>query len=302
MKGKLKLLISKEVKKPGYKLFGDHREKIRDGLGELKVIYTDLDGTLYNDRGCIIKDREGKYYFKAVRLLEDIEKKGLKIVIVSGRDKYQLKYHSQVIGISDYIAELGAEAVYNDGKDVHITFDNGRHIHDLTYGSRELEKIIDLMNKNFPGKIESRMEWSRYRSFNAVFFGEIDLDYGNEILKKAGYDGLEFVDNGISRLVKLDLDVEKLHIYNLMPEGVNKASGVRFDRESRGLEIENCIALGDSPEDLKMAGEVKYFFLMKNALEQREAIEKELASHDNVYLTGEIMNKGWYEVMSFLLG
>jgi len=155
--------------------------------------------------------------------------------------------------------------------------------------------------EGFPGRIESRMEWSRYRSHNALFLGEIDLGRANELLKEAGYKDLVFVDNGFSKLMELDLDVKRFHIYNLMPLGVTKANGVALDKKIRGFKRNDCVALGDSLEDLKMAPEVKYFFLMKNALEHKEELEGELLKYDNVFITEGIMNRGWNEVIRSLL-
>ena len=86
-----------------------------------------------------------------------------------------------------------------------------------------------------------------------------------------------------------------------MPAGVTKANGIILDKKIRGFENDNCIALGDSLEDLKMAPEVKYFFLMRNALEHKEELKDELAKYDNVYITEEKMNRGWTEVIGNLL-
>ena len=61
------------------------------------------------------------------------------------------------------------------------------------------------MMEEFPGRIESRMEWSRYRSYNALFLGDVDLEKANNILWDAGYKGLVFVDNGISKLMETKL-------------------------------------------------------------------------------------------------
>ncbi|GAG99459.1 unnamed protein product, partial [marine sediment metagenome] len=107
----------------------------------------------------------------------------------------------------------------------------------------------------------------------------------NKLLKKEGYGELVLVDNGLSSLVKSDLDIKKLHIYNLTPSGVDKSKGIKLDKEIRNFNTGNCIALGDSLEDLKMAGEVKYFFLMRNALEHKEMILGGLNKYDNVYVT-----------------
>lgn len=284
-----------------YRLFRDSKKEIKENLKDLKVIYTDLDGTLFNDRGCIIKDEKGGYYFKAVKLLSEIVRKNWDVVLVSGRNKFQLRYNAQIIGLKNYIAELGSELVYNLGKEVYATFDRQKIKYDLTYEGKDLIKIIELFKKNFPDKIESKMEWSRYRSHTVLFFGEINLNLANKLLKKEGYGELVLVDNGLSSLVELGLDIERLHIYNLMPEGVNKAKGIKLDKKIRNFDINNCIALGDSLEDLKMAGEVKYFFLMGNALEHKEMILDELDKYNNVYVTDGVMNKGWAEVIEYLV-
>lgn len=191
-----------------YRLFRDSKKEIKENLKDLKVIYTDLDGTLFNDRGCIIKDEKGGYYFKAVKLLSEIARKNWDVVLVSGRNKFQLRYNAQIIGLKNYIAELGSELVYNLGKEVYATFDRQKIKYDLTYEGKDLIKIIELFKKNFPDKIESKMEWSRYRSHTVLFFGEINLNFANKLLKKEGYGELVLVDNGLSSLVELGLDIE----------------------------------------------------------------------------------------------
>jgi HAD superfamily hydrolase (TIGR01484 family) len=289
------------VEEVKYRFFKDNKKKIKENLKDLKVIYSDLDGTLLNDRGCIIKDHKSDYYFEAVRLLVLAAEKNWDIVLVSGRNKFQLRYNAQMIGLKNYIAELGAELVYDLGEEVHVTFDSRKENYDLTYGGKDLIRIIELFKKNFPDKIESNTDWSRYRSYNALFFGEINIEKANKLLKDEGYKGLVIVDNGFSSLINLELGIEKLHIYNLMPSGVNKASGIKLDKRIRNFDTKNCIALGDSLEDLKMADEVKYFFLMKNALAHKEVMLNEIRKHNNVFVTNDVMNRGWAEVIGYLV-
>jgi len=284
-----------------YKLFKDYKSKIKDDLKDLKVIYTDLDGTLFNDRGCLIKDDGGNYYFDAVRLLPAVAKKNWDMVLASGRNKSILKYNAQIIGLKNYISELGAEVIYNLGEKAYTTFNRQEMKYDLTYGGKDLIEIINLFKSSFPGRIESRMDWSRYRTYNALFFGEIDLNRANKLLEEEGYEKLVMVDNGLSALEDLDLDIKRLHIYNLKLRGVNKARGVRFDKKIRNFSTDSCIALGDSREDLKMADEVKYFFLMRNALEHKEIILDEFKRHNNIYISDGDMNKGWAEVIGYLV-
>ncbi|MBM3713649.1 MAG: HAD-IIB family hydrolase [Actinobacteria bacterium] len=283
-----------------YRLFSEYKTRLKEELKDLKVIYTDLDGTLVNDQGCVIKDVNGKFYFEGIKLFEKITRNNWDIVLVSGRSKVQLRYNAMLIGVKNYIPELGCEMVYNLGEKVFIAFDNSKYKYEITNGGKDLVRIIKLFKKYFPGKIDSNLDWSIGRTYNALFFGEIDVKHANEILGQNGYEGLVLVDNGFSKLVNLNLNVRHLRIYNLVPKGVDKSSAIKLDKKIRGLENKNCIALGDSIEDLKMAKEVYAFFLMRDAVEKNKEILELIKNHENVYITTKSMNRGWVEVIKYL--
>jgi HAD superfamily hydrolase (TIGR01484 family) len=293
-----KLAMSKKIK--GYKLFSNNKKAIKEELSDLKVIYTDMDGTLLNDKGCLVKDCDDRHYVEVIKLLETISKKNWDLVLVSGRNRVLLRYNAQLLGVKNYIAELGSELAYNLGEKVYITFDKKKYPYEVTNCGKDLINIIKILKENFPGKIDSKLEWSKDRAYNALLFGEIDVDKANQILHDAGYKGLVVVDNGFSNLVKLDLNVKTLHIYNMGPEGVDKSTAIRLDKKIRNFRTDNCIALGDSTEDLKMASEVKFFFLMNDAIEKDREILKSLLEYENVYVTRSRMNRGWVEVMKYL--
>ena len=297
-----KSMDNKKTKNTKYKLFDDYKDKIKRDLRNLKVIYTDLDGTLFNDQGCIIKDCEGNFYFEVVKLFEKITQKNWDIVLVSGRNKLQLRYNSMLVGVKNYITELGSELVHNLGEKVYVTFDNEKYNYEITKCGKDLVNIIRILKEAFPNKIDSNLDWSIDRTFNALFFGDVDLEKANRILKNEGYEGLVLVDNGFSKLVKLNLNVEHLRIYSLMPRGVDKSSAVKLDKKLRNFKDKNCIALGDSIEDLKMASAVKYFFLMRDAIERDGDILNSLCNFDNIFVTKHRMNRGWAEVMKYLVG
>ncbi|MCG9479958.1 MAG: Cof-type HAD-IIB family hydrolase [Actinomycetia bacterium] len=283
------------------KFFKQHQQQIKRRLTGLKVIYTDLDGTLLNDKGSLLKDSNGRFYLGAVEGIHKLQQRGIDLVLVSGRNKTQLRYNAQMMGLKNYIAELGSELVYELGKEVRVTFDDSHIDYDITYGGKDLKKIIRLLKKNFPHKIEGKMEWSRYRSYNALFFGEIDLARANQLLRENGYGNLALVENGKSGLVDLDLEVKDLYIYNLMPRGVSKAKAIALDKKVRKIETGQCIALGDSPADIDMASEVEYFFLMGDSLKKDGDFIHKLAKYDNILVTNGEMNRGWTEVISYLL-
>lgn len=111
------------------KFFKDYKKEIKSAINDVKVIYTDLDGTLLNNKGCLIKDDEDNYFFDAVKQLKNLADKSIDVVLVSGRNKMQLKYNAQMMNLKNYIAELGSEVVYDLGKEVHATYDKtGRNM------------------------------------------------------------------------------------------------------------------------------------------------------------------------------
>ena len=284
-----------------FKLFKDYKDKLKEQLsGNLKVIYTDLDGTLLNDRGCLIKDSQNSFFYENVKLLSKVEKNGWDIVLVSGRSRLQLRYNAMLIGLKNYISELGCEMVYDLGKKVYATFNTENFNYEITKGGKDLVKIIRIFKDAFPGKIESHIEWSMGRNYNALFVGEIDLDFANILLKENGYEGAVLADNGFSKMFDTSLDVKHVKIYNLVPKDVDKSSGIRIDKKIRKTSSINCIALGDSVEDLKMAKEVSAFFLMRDSLDNNPQIKDLLINYDNIYITEEKMNRGWFEVIKYL--
>jgi HAD superfamily hydrolase (TIGR01484 family) len=282
------------------KFFRDYREEIKKDMGQVRVIYSDLDGTLLNDKGCLIKDRENNFFIGALEQIEKLFQKDIDIVLISGRNKVQLRFNAKILGVKNYIAELGCELVYDQGKKVHFTFDNERFKYDFRYQGRDLQKVIDILKNAFPNKIEGKPEWAIYRSTNALFLGDVDIKSANRLLRDNGYGEAELVNNGPTLLENVSLDLKKIYIYNLMPKGVGKINGVRLDKKIRNFKRENCIALGDSMEDLKLASEVKYFFMMENTIEEEKDIIGALKNYDNVFVSDNAMNRGWAEVISYL--
>ena len=52
--------------------------------------------------------------------------------------------------------------------------------------------------------------------------------------------------------------------------------------QARGYAREECIAVGDSREDMEAAGVVGTFWLVRNAVERDPALSEDIARHDNV--------------------
>jgi phosphoserine phosphatase len=65
----------------------------------------------------------------------------------------------------------------------------------------------------------------------------------------------------------------------------------------RGYAPEDCIAVGDSREDLEAAGVVSTFWLVGNALERDPTLREAIAGRDNVRVAEGHHGAGVYEAV-----
>ena len=87
------------------------------------------------------------------------------------------------------------------------------------------------------------------------------------------------------------------HAYHLVPGGASKAKGVAFHLRARGYAPEDCIAVGDSVEDLETAAAVGRFFCVANGPQRDGALRAALARFPNATVTEGAMGDGFYEAV-----
>ena len=119
------------------------------------------------------------------------------------------------------------------------------------------------------------------------------------MLADAGLDGVRLVDNGaLHRRGSPTLPgITGLHAYHLIPAGASKARAVARHMQARGYAREECIAIGDSREDMEAAGVVGTFWLVANALARDPALREDIAGRDNVRIAEESHGAGVYEAV-----
>jgi phosphoglycolate phosphatase len=78
---------------------------------------------------------------------------------------------------------------------------------------------------------------------------------------------------------------------------VSKAAAVAAHARARAYAAEECLAVGDSREDLAVAAAVGSFWLVANATEQDPAIERALSAHPNARRCEESHGAGVYEAV-----
>jgi hydroxymethylpyrimidine pyrophosphatase-like HAD family hydrolase len=162
--------------------------------------------------------------------------------------------------------------------------------------------VPDELFEHFGGRLEWHSPWHRQRELSLLFKGKIDVDEANRLLADGGHSGLKMIDNG-AIFAQMEGIEGPAHAYHLMPEAASKANAVVFHMRARGYPPEECIAIGDSVEDLAVADVVGRFFVPANGPERDPALREAIAGRQNVTVTEGRMGDGVYEaIVSTLAG
>src|SRR4030066_1526875 len=74
------------------------------GLGEIRVVYTDLDGTMLGPDGSFFHNLRREHTLRPARALLEAQGRGVDVVPVSGRRGRQLREDVRIWGVGNYIA------------------------------------------------------------------------------------------------------------------------------------------------------------------------------------------------------
>ena len=248
----------------------------------IRCVYTDLDGTLLGRGASLFRTAEGEFTLLAARALEACHRAGAEVVIKSGRRRAQVMEDARLLGQSSYIFEVGAAMVI-DGETTFLTGDlqphNGESVHDQIAATGAPELLL----ARYEGRLEYHAPFHLGREVSHVFRGAVDAREANELLAAEGHSELRLVDNG---------EIEPgTHTFHLIPAGVSKAAAVSAHMRARGYAPEECVAVGDSREDLEVARVVGRLFLVANA------VAGDTSAFPNVERTEAAMSEGFYEAV-----
>ena len=267
----------------------------------LRCVYTDLDGTLLGRDGSLFRNSEGEFSMLQARALEACHRAEVEVVIKSGRREGSVMEDAKLIGSRSYICEVGALVVI-DGERTVFSGDA-----EVEPGKTLAETMVDRgipdeLFEHFAGRLEWHSPWHRQRELSLLFRGKVDTEEANRLLAERGHTGLRLIDNGAIFAPMEGID-GPAHAYHLLPEGVSKANAVAFHMRARGYAPDECIAIGDSVEDLTVAEVVGRFFVPANGPERDPALAEAIGGRPNVTVTEGRMGDGVYEaIVSTLAG
>jgi hypothetical protein len=155
-----------------------------------------------------------------------------------------------------------------------------------------------LLLGHYRGRLEPHAPWHLNREVSHLFRGIVDVHEANGLLRQEGFTNLRLVDNGAipARETRLELGGQP-HAYHLVPTQASKANAVALHMRARGYARDECLAVGDSREDLDVASCVGRFFLVANALAEDPDLRSAIAGYGNVEVTEAAHGEGFYEAV-----
>lgn len=271
-------------------------------LSQVRVLYTDLDGTLVAKGGSVLADASASPSTVVAEAIVALNRAGLAVVPISGRGRVQLRELSQLLGWDGYIAEAGGIIVHGTGLDFEARIDcgdwaEGTIAEDVTpFEAINAVRAAETLIEALPGRIEDYAPWQMDREVSLLLRGCIDVAEGQKVLDALPL-ALDLVDNGMLRSYgTLTCRDVPPHAYHVVPRGVSKARAIALDLEWRGLTRANAAAIGDSATDLEMADAVGVMTLVENAFASAGVLAGlDRVSRDNVWRVEGERGEGWAE-------
>jgi len=268
-------------------------------LRDVEVLYTDLDGTLLGKGGSVFTDVDGTPSLVVAEAIAELNAAGFTIVPCSGRNRLQLSEITRLLGWRGFLAELGcvivpdrgAEPLYFIGDWTGEEFEPG----ETPYEAIERVGAVEALREAFPGRIEYHDPHHLDREVTHVLRGNVDAAAAQRVMDALPIP-VAIADNGIIHPPATTLvGVGEVHAYHLMPKGVRKPRGIRFDLDRRMLQPAQAMSAGDSTSDVAMAEATAMVVLVANALDD-PAVLRAAAAHENVYATAGRGGAGWAEL------
>jgi len=264
----------------------------------MRCMYVDMDGTLLGPNASLLTGADGGFSLLGVRALEACARAGAEVVIYSGRRQASVFEGARLIGSSAFVFELGCGLMLDDElewlTDGLVPSTESGSI----YAQIEASGAPALLLNQFAGRIEYHTPWSMGRDVSHLFRGDVELDRVAASLSDAGFGWLRLVDNGVIHAVSEQMaGLPVVHAYHLIPTGASKARAVARHMQARGYAREECIAVGDSREDMDAASVLGTFWLVANALERDLTLGPEVTGRPGVRVCSEGYGAGVYEAV-----
>ena len=244
----------------------------------------------------LFRDAEGGFSLAQARALEACHRAGVEVVIMSGRREPQVHEAARLMGQASYIYEAGC-AFAIEGETTLMTGEMAPNEDGTIYEQIEQRGIPKLLFEHFEGRLEYHSPWHHGRVLSHLFRGKVDVEEANALLQRARRRRPAAARQRRDR----PADADGRGPHPRLPPGPAGRSARRRRSPATPAPAattrRECIAVGDSVEDLEVAAAVGRFFVVANGPEHDAGLRAALPDWDNVTVTEGSMGDGFYEAV-----
>ncbi|MFN8034507.1 MAG: hypothetical protein U0V73_01030 [Acidimicrobiia bacterium] len=267
-------------------------------MPRVRVLYTDVDGTLVGPLGNLFRNGAKELTLAAAEAIVRAHREGLEIVPLSGRARLRMFELGRLLGLHSWICELGGLRVYDGGAGTVIDrgeYDGpGRPVDVLQRASDGLAAAFTTLEAHDP--------WNEGREVSLLLRGEADAGAVRAWLDGNGFAWAELHDNGvIPRHFPTLPDVTRVRVYHLSPRGISKSNAILADQVHRGFARHECAMIGDAPSDLACHAAVGRCFVVRNALDKDPGLAVAVDVVANAEVTPRAFGEGFADAVAALL-
>lgn len=258
----------------------------------IKLIASDMDGTLVND--------EGKINEKMFGLINDLHEKNIKFAAASGRFYSQLSRNFERIKTSMiFISHNGALVKYNNrGKTIYSSCISAKDIDHVTNLKREFGEEVFLgaaedayiVNPSQTILEEFKfveVPWVIVKAFKEVKCPIYRVTY--YIKNGVKQETVEYLKNNLNENLEFVVSGDKW--IDIMNKGTSKGSAIKILQEKFNIDENNTMVFGDYYNDLSMFKEAYYSYAMENAPEDVKKHANFIAENNNKNGVYNVINK-----------
>lgn len=256
----------------------------------IKLVATDIDGTILIP--------EGEFTPGVKSCIKELEERGIKVVLVTGRMKSSAKIIADKLNLKGPIVSYQGGLVTEGDKILYERYLTSNQAEQLIEWAKEEKIHINLYNDDVLYSETDDYEVNRYCSLQHVNhtvknFSEIKKDKVNKILA-IDYSDAERISRYEKELPRMfeDLYVVKSTQYflELSNKEASKYCAVKFLQNYWGLKDDEILTIGDQNNDIELlrAGGIKV--AMGNATEELKQIAD--------YITDTVHDDGFVKAIN----
>lgn len=255
-----------------------------------KLVATDLDGTLVTDEKELTK--------KTVEVIKEASKKGVKIMISSGRSFYRLE---KFIDALDLRKENQCTICFNGGMIVENT--TKEMIYSKNLDSEEVEELIQLGKalrlpimiytrdahyvETIPEVVRKNTKNLKGMNLKVVNFNQINFNKPENYIYKVCF--IDKPEKIIEKRKQISEEIlKKYEITSSVPEyleivkkGIKKSEAIKVVMEKYDIKQDEVMAIGDGENDIEMLDFAGLGIAMENASDFVKGFANDVTTSNN---------------------